>query len=106
MALERGMDVYQQAMYALACVGMVRTFRRRADPAQLLLPLCVLGGFLYHMLFEAKSQYIYVYAFMLLPLAAQGLAAVMRCAGWLARRMEGGGRTEPPEGTARRQENA
>ena len=106
MALERGMDVYQQAMYALACVGMVRTFRRRADPAQLLLPLCVLGGFLYHMLFEAKSQYIYVYAFMLLPLAAQGLAAVMRCAGRLARRMEGGGRTEPPEGTARRQENA
>lgn len=106
MALERGMDVYQQAMYALACVGMVRTFRRRADPAQLLLPLCVLGGFLYHMLFEAKSQYIYVYAFMLLPLAAQGLAAVMRCAGRLARRMGGGGRTELPEGTARRQENA
>ena len=38
-----------------------------------MLPLIVLGGMMYHMLFEAKSQYAYVYAVLLVPLAARGL---------------------------------
>ena len=40
------------------------------------LPVTVLGGFLYHMIFEAKSQYIFVYAMYLIPLAALGLAVL------------------------------
>lgn len=76
-ALEQGMDIYQQAMYALCCLGVLRTLRKRADPVQLLLPLTVLGGFAYHLLFEAKSQYIYPYAMLMIPLAAQGIAALM-----------------------------
>lgn len=37
------------------------------------LPLIVLGGFLYHLLFEAKSLYILPYFVMLVPYAAYGL---------------------------------
>ena len=36
--------------------------------------VAVLGGFLYHMLFEAKSQYLMIYLPMMVPLAACGLA--------------------------------
>ena len=70
------MGAYQRAMYLLAIAGAVRTLRQRGDAATLILPVTVLGGFLYHMLFEAKAQYIYVYVFYMMPLAAQGLCAV------------------------------
>lgn len=75
-ALEGYMTIYRQAMYLLACVGAAGALRRRRDSAQLMLPVTILGGFLYHMLFEAKSQYIYVYAVFMIPLAAQGLCTL------------------------------
>lgn len=75
-ALERMMNIGQQALYVLACIGMAGALRRRRDAAQMILPLTILGGFLYHMIFEAKSQYIYVYALYMIPLAAQGLCAL------------------------------
>ena len=70
------MNIGQQALYVLACIGMAGALRRRRDAAQMILPLTILGGFLYHMIFEAKSQYIYVYALYMIPLAAQGLCAL------------------------------
>lgn len=81
--MERIMGAYQQALYVLCAIGGVAALRRRRDASQALLPIVILGGFLYHQIFEAKSQYIYVYAFFLMPLAAQGLTAV---ASWIARR--------------------
>lgn len=74
--LEKYMNIDQQVMYLLACVGTAGVLRRRRDSIQLILPVTILGGFLYHMIFEAKSQYIYVYALFMIPLAAQGLCAV------------------------------
>ena len=82
-ALEAYMNVYQQALYLLACAGLVGTIRRRPGSLQLLPPLVVLGGVLYHGIFEAKSQYAYIYLLLLLPSAAQGLAALAQCAGRL-----------------------
>ena len=70
------MSAFQRAIYALAAVGACATFRRRDDAAQLILPVVILGGFLYHMIFEAKAQYIYVYALYMIPLAAQGLCGL------------------------------
>lgn len=67
------MNLYQQAMYAMAVVGAAASLRRRGDVAALALPVTVIGGFLFHMLFEAKSQYIFVYAVYLMPLAGYGL---------------------------------
>ena len=36
--------------------------------------VAVLGGFLYRILFEAKSQYLMIYLPMMAPLGAWGLA--------------------------------
>ena len=71
------MNAFQQAAYVLALIGTCGMIReKRTGAAQLMLPVTVLGGFLYHMLFEAKSQYIYPYMLLLLPLAAKGLSAL------------------------------
>ena len=71
------MNVFQQAAYVLALIGTCGMIREKGTGAvQLMLPVTVLGGFLYHMLFEAKSQYIYPYMLLLLPLAARGLTMV------------------------------
>ena len=58
--------------------------------------LTVLGGALYHLIFEAKAQYAYPYMVYMLPLAAAGLcrledgAARLICSGkkWVQRRAE------------------
>ena len=76
-AIERYMAIWQKAMYTLAAIGTAKTLcGRRWDAARLILPVTILGGFLYHMIFEAKSQYIYVYVLYMIPLAAQGLCAL------------------------------
>lgn len=66
------MDLYQLLVFAgfLACL-LIR--RRQLRPEQLLLPLILLGGFAFHTLWEAKSQYIYPYFVCMLPCAAAGL---------------------------------
>ncbi len=68
------MNVFQQAAYVLVLIGTCGMLKeKRVGAVQLMLPVTVLGGFLYHMLFEAKSQYIYPYMLLLLPLAAAGM---------------------------------
>ena len=68
------MNIFQQAAYVLALIGTCGMIsEKRTEAVQLMLPVTVLGGFLYHMLFEAKSQYIYPYMLLLLPLAAAGM---------------------------------
>ena len=80
LLLEHVMDAYQQALYLLSAIGGICTLKRRENMIQALLPTIFLGGVLYHQLFEAQSQYTYVYAFFLMPLAAQGLSTLE---GWL-----------------------
>ena len=77
-ALEAYMNAFQQALYLLACVGLAGTIRRKPGALQLMLPLYVLGGVLYHAVFEAKSQYAYVYMLLLLPSAALGLELLIQ----------------------------
>jgi len=72
-ALEGYMNVFQQALYLLSAAGAVDILRKKRGPASLVLPLVLLGGVAYHLIFEAKSSYSYMYVLLLLPLAAQGL---------------------------------
>ena len=44
---------------------------------QLFLPMAVLGGFLFHTLWEGKSQYILPYFICMLPCAAAGIAEAL-----------------------------
>ena len=86
--VEGYMNLYQQAMYAMAVVGAAASVKRRGDVTALVLPVTVIGGYLFHMLFEAKSQYIFVYAVYLMPLAGYGLSVT---GAWLGR-LRGRGR--------------
>ncbi len=52
--------------------------RRPDEVALWLIPLTILGGFLYHLLFEAKSQYIITYMVYMIPFAVWGCAEVIR----------------------------
>lgn len=75
--LERVMGVYQKLLYLLTAVGLARLLcERERRLAALVLPVCALGGCLYHMLFEAKAQYMYPYVLLMMPVAAHGLCAV------------------------------
>lgn len=85
--LEGYMKISQQAFYILAVLGLIGTLLTKRSVAQLILPLTILGGLLYHMIFEAKSQYIYVYALFMIPLAARGLCM---CGDMLQRGLDNG----------------
>ena len=61
---------------ALAAVGGVCALRKKGGAALLMIPVTVLGGALYHLIFEAKAQYAYPYMVYMLPLAAAGLCTL------------------------------
>ena len=48
----------------------------KKEICQCLLPLILLGGVLYHLLCEAKSQYSFSFFLLMIPLAACGLSAL------------------------------
>lgn len=66
------MDGYVELIFALTALAAVLLIgKREVDHA--LLPTVILGGFIYHALFEAKSQYAIVYLVLMLPLAAYAI---------------------------------
>lgn len=80
-------DLYQLLVYvgALLCLLKMRKHEKAREEIPSLLPyvgmIAVLGGFLFHMVWEANSRYILPYFLLLLPYAAQGLEGVCRRAG-------------------------
>ena len=76
-------EVYQWAIdlliYALAFWGIIRRLRRRKpfEVCQLLPYLYLIGGFLFHLVSETKSSYVFMYVYMLVPAAAAVLAEMM-----------------------------
>ena len=70
------MNAAQNVVFGLAALGGVRLMKRKDDMAAAALPVTILGGVLYHLLFEAKAQYAYPYMVYMLPLAAVGLCAL------------------------------
>lgn len=75
-ALNRGIlqyfDYYVEIIFVGFAAAMFFAIKRKKDLCFLAIPLVILGGFAYHLLFEAKSQYILVYFFMMIPYAAWG----------------------------------
>lgn len=69
------MNFYQQLILFGMCAVLVLLWRRR-EIIQCVFPLIILGGVLYHILFEAKSQYAFSYFMLMIPLAAWGLTAL------------------------------
>lgn len=71
------MKQIQQLVFLGALLGLPRLLKRR-ELLPCLLPTVLLGGLLYHLLFEAKSQYALPYYVLMLPLAAWGLHRLFR----------------------------
>ncbi len=71
------MNHFQQLVFFAVLLGLVSMWRER-DIFKCLLPLILLGGLLYHLMFEAKSQYALPYFMLMLPVAAFGLHSLFR----------------------------
>ncbi|MBQ8618404.1 MAG: hypothetical protein IJ418_12990 [Clostridia bacterium] len=75
--LEGYMAVFQKMLYFLFAVGLCGLVReKKAAGAALALVLSAIGGCLYHMIFEAKAQYLYMYIVLMMPVAAKGLCII------------------------------
>lgn len=72
-------NLYQNILYLGALLFAVAAFKQKQDRLSLYLGLIgVSGGFLFHIIWEANSRYSFLYSLLLLPYAAQGLAAACR----------------------------
>lgn len=74
-----GLSAYMRVelilLYGGFLLGAVLLLRKRTE-AQLVLPLIVFGGVLYHLIFEAQSRYALSYLPLFAPIAAYGLVSV------------------------------
>lgn len=65
---------YDMIIYFGFAAGMIWMIaKRKLDPGTVILPVTVLGGVLFHMIFEAKSQYMLPYFVFLIPYAMYGI---------------------------------
>lgn len=71
------MNQFQQLVFLGVLIALIRLLKKK-DLLRSLLPLILLGGLLYHLLFEAKSQYAMPYFLLMLPLAAYGFFRLFR----------------------------
>lgn len=69
------MRFYIILLYGGLGFSALRMLRKRTE-AQMILPLIILGGILYHMLFEAQSRYALNYIPLFCPMAAYGILSV------------------------------
>lgn len=98
--LQKYMDSYQLLIYALVLFLLLEAAgKREKRPLEwYVLLIAVIGGVLFHELWEAKSRYVFPYFLMMIPMAAEGLS---RLSGWTQkkwktlhkREKQGSGRT-------------
>ena len=69
-------------MTILAVIGAISCSKKRNNHAFMLPALIVLGGFLFHIIWETQPEYAYTYALMLLPYSGVGGSI---CCEWLQR---------------------
>ena len=64
-------NLYMQLLFVLFAAGVLMMIAKgRMDMKTVLLPLVLLGGFGYHLLFEGKSQYVLTYIILMIPTAS------------------------------------
>lgn len=81
-------NVFQTFVYFFSLVWLVRGWRER-NLRQLLPAIIFIGGFLFHLAWEAKGQYSVFYFFLLVPCALQGYrACALKAASWWEKRKE------------------
>lgn len=64
------------SIYLFSMISMIYQLVKRglnSSAMQLYPVIFFLGGFFFHLVWETKSQYVYIYIFLLLPIAADGI---------------------------------
>lgn len=70
-------NIYQNMLYLGSLFFCLTAFRKKQDSLPLYLGIIgMIGGFLFHIIWEANSRYILLYGLLLMPYAAQGLAVL------------------------------
>lgn len=67
------LNEYQAVMYLAVLLGLVRLVFGRRSPQEYLIGVILIGEFLFSMIWEAKSRYVYPYAVIMIPFAAGSL---------------------------------
>ena len=70
-------NLWQTQILLGVCLYIIYRFRK-CDWKELLLALCFVGGFLFHLLWEAKCQYTVSYFVLLIPYAAVGFHELLQ----------------------------
>lgn len=77
--LDNWFNYYTMMIFISFTAAMIwLIIRKKINTYTLILPVAVLGGMLYHMISEAKSQYFLPYFILLIPFAAYGLIESVR----------------------------
>lgn len=71
-AVKKYMDLYAQLVFAAVFIGLIACLKNK-NILSITLPLIILGGMMYHLLAEAKSQYAMPYFIMMIGFSAYGL---------------------------------
>ncbi len=78
------MNRYVTVLYLGAAFYCVFGLLRKTDMLQCLMMIGVIGGFLFSILWEAKSRYVLPYIVLLIPYMALGISGLQACLGGLA----------------------
>ena len=70
------MNLFQQFIFCLCALSSVVIIKKHRNIKAALFPTIIIGGFLYHLLFEAKSQYAISYFIFMIPLAAVAIEEI------------------------------
>jgi hypothetical protein len=70
--LDAYFNIYQMLMFVMFSVAMISFIRKRCNAETMILILILIGGFLYHLFFEGKSQYCVSYFVLISFFAAYG----------------------------------
>lgn len=73
IVVEKIMKIYQIFIYLFTTIFGYVFIRNKMEELYLLIPLSFLGGTIFHMIWEAKSRYIFPYFIFLIPLASFGI---------------------------------
>ena len=77
--LECFMEIYQLFIYGGALLFLMLHNRTKEGIEDYVLLICVFGGFLFSIMWEAKTRYIFPYFMVMIPCAIAGLAELAAC---------------------------
>lgn len=71
-------DIYQMIVFILFCIAMVGIIINGCGAEVTILLTTLIGGFIYHLLFEAKSQYSLTYFILIAFFASYGVYVLLK----------------------------